>query len=177
MNVLFQSRQVRVFDFGSGSTRKESMWRLNMCLNYGETSKFWLIGSITWVSSLKKEIGKTALQPQKVYTIPRVPLCLSPHPNWVRPSRERVCAPGTQGGQHMPSDEGVGGPNSDEWRESLALCLLCVYSHFSSRMRPLVEEVRPSVIEHLFIGTTNLIYSFSWREKVTLFRFFLWKFG
>ncbi len=28
------------------------------------------------------------------------------------------------GEQHSPAGEGVGGPNSDDWRESLALCLL-----------------------------------------------------
>ncbi len=26
---------------------------------------------------------------------------------------------------HSPAGEGVGGPNSDDWRKSMALCLLC----------------------------------------------------
>ncbi len=29
------------------------------------------------------------------------------------------------GGQHSLADEGVGGANSDDWRESLALCIFC----------------------------------------------------
>ncbi len=29
------------------------------------------------------------------------------------------------GGQHSLAGEGTGGANSDDWRESLALCLLC----------------------------------------------------
>jgi hypothetical protein len=46
--------------------------------------------------------------------------------------------PNQGGGQHPPAGEGVAGPNSDDWRESLALCLLCVYSHSAARMRPLM---------------------------------------
>ncbi len=41
-------------------------------------------------------------------------------------SSKLVCTtPGTKGGQRSPAGEGVGGPNSDDWRESLALCLRC----------------------------------------------------
>ncbi len=29
------------------------------------------------------------------------------------------------GGAHSPAGEGWGSPNSDDWRKSLALCLLC----------------------------------------------------
>ncbi len=54
--------------------------------------------------------------------IPRVPQCLSPRPNWVRPSpisRKQVARPPKPkgGGQHLPAGEGVDGPNSDDWRE------------------------------------------------------------
>ncbi len=43
-------------------------------------------------------------------------------------SRQRVCpTPRTKGwGAHWPAAKGVGGsPNADDWRKSLALCLLC----------------------------------------------------
>jgi hypothetical protein len=30
-----------------------------------------------------------------------------------------------QAGQHLLAGEGAGGANSGDWRESLALCLLC----------------------------------------------------
>ncbi len=41
-------------------------------------------------------------------------------------SRKRVCsAPRTKGGTHSLTGEGVGGPNSDDWRKSQAFCLLC----------------------------------------------------
>jgi hypothetical protein len=33
--------------------------------------------------------------------------------------------PGTKGGTLSAAGEGEGGPNSDDWRKSLALCLLC----------------------------------------------------
>jgi hypothetical protein len=56
--------------------------------------------------------------------------------NWDSPtlSLKSECAPppGTKGGggvEHSPAGEGLGrgagGPNSDDWRKSLALCLLC----------------------------------------------------
>jgi hypothetical protein len=32
---------------------------------------------------------------------------------------------GGGGGQHSLAGEEAGGPNSDEWRESLALCIIC----------------------------------------------------
>jgi hypothetical protein len=37
------------------------------------------------------------------------------------------CAPlpRTGGGAHSPAGEGWGSPNYDDWRKSLALCLLC----------------------------------------------------
>ncbi len=37
-------------------------------------------------------------------------------------SRKRVCPP--PGPEHSPANEGVGEPNLDAWRESLAICLL-----------------------------------------------------
>ncbi len=49
-----------------------------------------------------------------------------PHPF----SRKRVCPPPAEPkleGTHSPAGEGVEGPNSDDWRKSLVLCLL--YGH------------------------------------------------
>ncbi len=44
--------------------------------------------------------------------------------------RKRVCPPPPLDAhwweeQHTRAGEGVGGPNSDDWKESLALCILC----------------------------------------------------
>ncbi len=35
------------------------------------------------------------------------------------------------GGAHFPACEGWGSPDSDDWRKSLALCLLCGYAYRS----------------------------------------------
>jgi hypothetical protein len=41
-------------------------------------------------------------------------------------SRKQVYPPlGTKGEQHSLAGEGAGGTNSDNWKENLALCLLC----------------------------------------------------
>ncbi len=44
-------------------------------------------------------------------------------------SRKRVCPPSPEtnagGGQHLLAGKGARGANLDDWRESLALCLLC----------------------------------------------------
>ncbi len=47
-------------------------------------------------------------------------------------SRQRVCpSPEPKGGGHTrPLARGWGSPNSDDWRDSLALCLFCGYGHF-----------------------------------------------
>ncbi len=44
------------------------------------------------------------------------------------PSHTSECVPPEPkgGGAHSPAGEGWGGPNSEDWRKSLALCLLCV---------------------------------------------------
>ncbi len=61
--------------------------------------------------------------------IPRVPQCLS-RPNWdlpptPSPASDSVSPPEPKRGTHSPADEGVGSPNSDDWRKSQALSLLC----------------------------------------------------
>jgi hypothetical protein len=64
----------------------------------------------------------------RIFTVARVPQCLSSSLNWdPHPlSRKRVCPyPRNQRvGGHSPAGEGRVGPNSDDWRKSLALCLL-----------------------------------------------------
>ncbi len=37
-----------------------------------------------------------------------------------------VSPPQPKGGTHSPAWRGWGSPNSDDWRKSLALCLICV---------------------------------------------------
>ncbi len=49
----------------------------------------------------------------------------TPHPL----SRKRVCPLGTEGGTYSSAGGGWWrGPNSDDWRKSLALCLLWVFA-------------------------------------------------
>ncbi len=53
------------------------------------------------------------------------------------PTRKRVCPPPSNqaGGTHSPAGVGVGlCPNSDDWRKSQALCLLC---DFPSKRHPI----------------------------------------
>jgi len=68
--------------------------------------------------------------PQRDYIVPRIPECLSRRRNWVPPSPTSECVsppPGSKGGEDQNSfaGVGVGRPNSDDWIESLALCILC----------------------------------------------------
>jgi hypothetical protein len=60
----------------------------------------------------------------------KVPQCLSPRWNWDPPhplSRKRVCSPfrNQRGVNTRLRGREWGSPNSDDWRESLVLCLLC----------------------------------------------------
>ena len=53
---------------------------------------------------------------------------MSPRRNWDSPTpplAARVPLPRIKGGVQYPAGEGWGSPNSDDWRKSLALCLLC----------------------------------------------------
>jgi hypothetical protein len=51
-------------------------------------------------------------------------------------SRQRVCPfPQNRGGAHLLRVRGWGSPNSDDWRKSLALCLLCGYDLSASNCR------------------------------------------
>ncbi len=72
--------------------------------------------------------GKKCWETQGTYK-PRVPQYLSLRPSWdPTPSPASECVPpGTNGrGDTLACGWGGGGPNSDVWRKSLALCLLCV---------------------------------------------------
>jgi hypothetical protein len=69
------------------------------------------------------------------FTISRVPQCLSHRPNWVRrpPLPQASVPPPEQkrgGGNTRLRGGGVGGPDSDDWRESLALCVHSVGLYF-----------------------------------------------
>ncbi len=71
--------------------------------------------------------------------IPRAPQCLSPRWNWDTPPplpQARVYPPFPpyqKGGTRSPGVRGRGSPNSDDWRKSLALCLLCGLRVYDSR--------------------------------------------
>jgi hypothetical protein len=69
-----------------------------------------------------------------LHSIPRVPVCpLSLRPNWPPPlplSHKQVCPPPPIGTK-VVGNTGLrvrGGAHSDDWRESLALCILCAGS-------------------------------------------------
>ncbi len=67
----------------------------------------------------------------------KVHICLEyyvPRQNWTSPppfpQASVYLQPGTKGGGgHSPAGKGVGGPITDDWRKSLALCLLCAAGH------------------------------------------------
>ncbi len=79
-----------------------------------------------------------------LHRVDRVPGFLSSRQNWVRPPphpRASVASHLVPGGTNSLAERG-GGPNSDDWRESLALCLLCavcapIYSNRTVQMREL----------------------------------------
>ncbi len=63
----------------------------------------------------------------ETHKVPRVPQCLSPRPKQDPSPASEFALLGTKWeGTHSPAGEGAGGPpNSDDWRKSLVLCLLC----------------------------------------------------
>ncbi len=70
-------------------------------------------------------------------------MCMFPHRNWdppPSPASECVPPPGTKGAlAHSPVGDGVEGegPNSDDWRKSLALCLLCALINCKTTRLPI----------------------------------------
>ncbi len=85
--------------------------------------------------------------PTKYINTPRLSKCLSRRWNWYHPppSPASECAPGTKGrgGLHTRSRlrvRGWGSPNSDDWRESLILCLLCSWPYWLLKQRQMGTE-------------------------------------
>ncbi len=127
---------------------------------------FWVIFKVPILSIFFQMSGWCA--PTKyIHYIPRVPQCLSPRPNWdpPTPSSPSKCVPSpeTKGGRHtlLPL-RGWGGFNSDDWRKSLALCLLCDVhvdlGHFDVQTcRPLHEH--KSLYSEYVILPILLLYS------------------
>jgi hypothetical protein len=79
--------------------------------------------------------GSRQVSTQRDYTIPRAPECLFLCPNWLPPlplPQASVSPPGTKGGGGQQSLAGARArnANSDDWRASPALCILCGYQHF-----------------------------------------------
>jgi hypothetical protein len=76
-----------------------------------------------------KEIGKGLEGLYIICTIPRVPysVCTSSELAPPLPLPQASVSPllGTKGGTTLACGRGAGGANSDDWRESLALCLFC----------------------------------------------------
>ncbi len=65
------------------------------------------------------------------------------------PASECVPPFNLRGGQHSPAGEGMGGPNSDDWRESLALCLLYDFSCCSNAFfDQSIKNVRLRLLKH-----------------------------
>ncbi len=76
--------------------------------------------------------GQSRAKSQSTY-IPRVPQRLSSRTNWDTPplQSKRAPPPELKGWEtHSPAGEEVGGPNSDDQRKNLALCLLCGIEYF-----------------------------------------------
>ncbi len=94
--------------------------------NTGQQSTVFMSGSRLTVSDFH-EIWYT---PQST-CIYRVPYCMSPRRNWDSPpplspaSVPLPLEPKRGGGHTRLRVRGWGSPNADDWRNSLALCLLC----------------------------------------------------
>ncbi len=85
---------------------------------------------------LQMDIHYVYPRSQSTY-IYRAPQCMFPRRNWAspNPSPASKCAlPPTKrwGGHTRRRLKGWGSPNSDDWRKSLALCLLCAPDNVSS---------------------------------------------
>ncbi len=93
-------KQILILAFSSSQAPKYYSWEFNFAM--GPSPKPW-----------------------RDYSIHRVPECLSPRRNWVpppHPPQASVSPPLDPKGREV---SGCGGPNSDDWKESLALCILC----------------------------------------------------
>jgi hypothetical protein len=70
-------------------------------------------------------------------------------------SRKRGCPPWTKEGYTRLRVRGWGGPNSDDWRKSLVLCLLCVLSILCR------------------VLTAHLFYHKKWSKMTEIFPFWI----
>jgi hypothetical protein len=91
--------------------------------------------------------------------------------NWDSPNKSLAseCDPPPRtggGGAHSPAGEGLGSPNADDWRKSLALCLLCDFTY--ERISPpnnktiSIDIIMPEAACSLFIVQITL-WSLIWR--------------
>ncbi len=123
----------------------------------------------TWVCVLvwgnrRREDYSTA---QSTY-IYRVPQYMSPRRNWDSPTPylASACAPPTgtkEGGGHTRLRvRGWGSPNSDDWRKSLELCLLCVVLYILIRRTwvqiPSVDYCRHDMTYRGLHGMSFLVF-------------------
>ncbi len=100
---------------------------------------------------MSHEVLTQALAPQSTYLY-RVPQCMSPRRNWdsPTPSLASECppTPNQRGGTHTRlRARGWGSPNSDDWRKSLALCLLCDLPESKSPSQPMRSKAR-GLVQH-----------------------------
>jgi hypothetical protein len=84
--------------------------------------------------------------------------------------RKLVCLPRNGGGgQHSPAGEGMGGHNSDDWRESLALCLLWDDCYFMVLVRCIEKNAlcrnKSAIFQKCFCYSIKIsfIFLFSFR--------------
>jgi hypothetical protein len=103
------------------------VWHMKRQLSYLKTFLLFYSPSILCPKHIKGyELGL-----QRKVLIKRAPQCISPRRNWdsPNPSSASECAlpPGPKGGTRHTRLRlnGWGSPNSNDWRKSLALCLLC----------------------------------------------------
>ncbi len=105
--------------------------------------------------------------------------CMSPRRNWdsPNPSLASECAPPPQnrgwgGHTHSLRVRGWGSHNSDDWRKSLALCLLCGYDLASSNCR-LVFQMNNikwclNASAFFFVKHSYLVFVLSYKTKKSL---------
>jgi hypothetical protein len=75
-------------------------------------------------------------------------------------------------GQHSLAVERMGGANSDDWRESLALCLLCEYQYVAVGVDICETAIKFSLKRNCF-RFEDKKFCFSWigsfkRERITV---------
>ncbi len=135
-----------------------------------------------WFSSREHRIdksGKTKVTdsfmsfwPQSTY-MPRVPQCMSPRPNWDPPTPlpQASLPPGTKGGDTLTSRSGGGGPDSDDWRKSLAQCLLCCFDIQASGS---VTDVWKVYFLYIFFLHTSTLFQLAFTVTICIQFLYHW---